>query len=183
MDHSLQLIGRLQEAFQEAILRSCGPVYASMTASNKKMIVQAAKNWRKFGDFQSKVAETIFRTHLATVAGVETTAMVVTTESAYGWERERRYETSRELALEIIACIPETAMVDVLADVVIEGSGSILMITTAPHMAWHINNDRHPCNVCGRFCQGAFGLRTHMVEMHGIEAQVRIYRRLFANSN
>lgn len=175
MEHSLRLDGAVQAAFSEAVERACGADVAASVTSNGRTPVQQASHWRKYGDFQSKVAESIYKSHIATRRrehGDYSGVMRVTTRSRFDWVTERSYSSAREVAEELVRCLPEDAMLNVISDVVLEGDCSMLRITSVPHMQWHLEHDRHPCASCGQFCQGAFGLRTHQVQAHAIEAQV-----------
>jgi hypothetical protein len=122
-----------------------------------------------------QVAESLFRSHIAerARAGEHTTSMAVTRVSPYGFVTERRFASAREVALEIVTCLPEGVMGSrgSIADAVVEQGSSCIRITTPPHLAWHLEHDRHPCPACGRFCHGAHGLRTHLVKEHGEGAE------------
>lgn len=165
MDHTIGLLEIVQKAFTVAVELSCGSEYCDMF--ERDCGVKVSKHHKKNGDLQSTCPQRIFNHHIAEKQrkGDQCTQMNVTTTSEYGLVKLRRYNSARELGLEIIACLPEAVMKGVIADVLIDptDTSNTIRITTAPHFQWHLQHDRHPCTCCGRFCQGSLGLRTHQV--------------------
>ena len=165
MEHTISLLDQVNQAFSTAVELACGSDYTHMF--NRDCGVKVAKNFKKYGDLQSTCSQRIYNFHLAEKHrnGDTSEGMQVTTVSEYGFVRKKYYDSARALGLEIIECLPENIMANIVADVVIDPRdlSNTIRITTAPHFQWHLKHDRHPCTFCGRFCQGSLGLRTHQV--------------------
>lgn len=172
MQHSVTVLESVQEAFEHAVLYSCGVEYVELMRSDCKVkLVKVVSAYSKGGDLDTTCATRIFHNH---IARNKTAHMNVKTCSEYGIKREMTYKSVYEVAKAIVSCLPEEKMVVVIADTTIMDKKGLITITTSGHMRWMTSEDRHPCPTCGKFFQGTFGLRTHQVSSSSIQLVVQI---------
>lgn len=162
-ENSTAALEQVQNAFKVAIQLACGIEYIALLENETP--VKLSTNWRKFGDMTCAFPKVFFTRFVKTSSTDENSegCINVSTISAYDLKREITYTSPRQVAETIISYIPEDVMGPLIASINIIESSSVIMVTTTCHMAWHLDNDRFPCALCGRFCQGKYGIRTHQV--------------------
>lgn len=94
--------------------------------------------------------------------------MHVVTTSEYGIVDKRSYKSPYELGCMIISCIDEEYM-SVIQDMRLDKHNCII-VTSKLRMNWHTSHHRLPCEVCGCFLNGIYGLRTHQITEHGMDS-------------
>jgi hypothetical protein len=164
-DNSAALLGQVQDAFKVAVQLACGMEYIPLLENEAP--VKLSTSWRKFGDMVCAFPKVFFTRLVNTTATDENSEMCITVSciSEFELKREMTYHSPRHVAESIISFIPEEVMGPLIASVNIMDGSNVLIVTTAAHMQWHLDNDRFPCSLCGRFCQGKYGIRTHQVSI------------------
>jgi hypothetical protein len=169
---TLHLQTELNDMVKGAVLNVCGPEYVEIVVGSPGSEVKMYQKWASAGDFICTCAKTIFRRHLGMMKqrGVETGGLMeVTTVSEYGLETRRAYKNARELARCIVNNFPENNRIALVADARIVDRGGHIIITSKPHLEWHMVNDRLPCLGCGLFYNAGQAMRMHQVWEHKMD--------------
>lgn len=169
---TLHLQYELNEMIKAAVLTVCGKEYVDIINGSPGSEVKVYQKWASAGDFLCTCAKTIFRRHIGMTKqrkGGIRNVMEVTTVSEYGLETQRLYKSARELAKCIVNNFPETRRINLVADARIVDRGGHIIITTKPHLEWHMINDRLPCLECGLFYNAGQAMRMHQVWEHKMD--------------
>ena len=159
----LSILPEVQDSFEIAVSHACGADHVAQF--REECPVRLSTNWRKYGDMTCAYAKFFFNRHMQENKSRDGDVVVVTAQSIseYGRVREFTYTSPRDVAEAIISFLPEETMGTLIASVHIVDCSAVINITTAAHLQWHLDSERYPCPHCGRFCQGKYGIRTHLV--------------------
>ena len=168
---TLHLLPDINVMMRGAVLASCGEEYVHMVLNSPGSEVKAHQKWSSAGDFICTCAKTIFRRHMGMLKqqGITGSVMKVTTVSEYGLRTDRIYKNARDVANSIVNCFPEHFSSTLIADVRIVDRGGHIILTTKPHLEWHIVSGRLPCVRCGLFYNEGHAMRMHQVWEHKME--------------
>jgi hypothetical protein len=142
------------------------------------------RHWKISGDFQTSIADVIFRKYLASLKSkgelppnfnvkkssgnkVAFPPFVCNTTSEYGVKREITYLSARDVANGIISNLPEE-FYNICSSVNIVSREGCISISTKQHMEWHLVMGRLPCKICGGYFKGVRGLRMHQILVHKV---------------
>jgi len=94
--------------------------------------------------------------------------MQLTTVSEFGNVKEVTYATPAELGRAIVACFDEDVRSRIIASAHVHEPRGNIVITTKPHLEWHLVMSRLPCSICGAMQKGTRGLRIHQMDLHKV---------------